>query len=317
MIYLFTWNSSTLVRNSVLKWKELFISKHWDFNLIHIKDISEFDNNFIFEQITSESFLSKKKLVIIDDIPLKTKDKWKDKKDKEEYIMSLLSKIPENNIILFSSISPDKRWKLYKEIKKIWEIKEFNSLWEDDISFKLKQLYWNKIHYDAIKEIIRYKWWHIDKIIPEVDKLLITKDFISKSDIVENIYPELEESIFILIDTILSNNLVDSIKKMDIILDSVNFYAFYNNLLSNLRTTIYISKFKSLGISKNDTIKSLNLWNKWFLYDRNYKVSFSVLSKLYLSLIDLDKKMKTWLMIWTEEKDFQFEMEKVFIENLT
>ncbi len=295
----------------------MFISKYWDFNLIHIKNVLDFDNNSILENLISESFLSEKKLIIIDDIPLSTVEKWKEKKDKEEFIFKLLWKIPENNIVLFSSISPDKRSKFYKEIKKVWKIQEFNSLWEDDVSFKLRQLYWDKIHFNAVKEIIRYKWWHIDKIIPEIDKLLITKNFISKYDIVENIYPELEESIFILIDYILNCDIVDWIHKMDIILDTVSIYAFYNNLLSNLRTIVYIYKFKSLNVSKNDTIKSLNLWKRWFLYDKNYKITFSQLSKLYLDLLELDKKMKTWMMIWTEDNDFKFEIEKVFIENLT
>ncbi|PIE85680.1 hypothetical protein CSA08_00855, partial [Candidatus Gracilibacteria bacterium] len=200
MIYLFTGNSSNLVRKSVFKWKKMFISKYGDFNLIHIKNVLDFDNNSILENLISESFLSEKKLIIIDDIPLSTVEKGKEKKDKEEFIFKLLGKIPENNIVLFSSISPDKRSKFYKEIKKVGKIQEFNSLGEDDVSFKLRQLYGDKIHFNAVKEIIRYKGGHIDKIIPEIDKLLITKNFISKYDIVENIYPELEESIFILID---------------------------------------------------------------------------------------------------------------------
>ncbi|PIE84888.1 hypothetical protein CSA08_04905, partial [Candidatus Gracilibacteria bacterium] len=127
----------------------------------------------------------------------------------------------------------------------------------------------------------------------------------------------LEESIFILIDYILNCDIVDGIHKMDIILDTVSIYAFYNNLLSNLRTIVYIYKFKSLNVSKNDTIKSLNLGKRGFLYDKNYKITFSQLSKLYLDLLELDKKMKTGMMIGTEDNDFKFEIEKVFIENLT
>lgn len=258
-----------------------------------------------------------KKLIIINDLPLQSTDKEKKIKEKEEFLLTLLNKIPENNIILFSSVNPDKRWKFYKALKKIWEIKEFNSLWEDDISFRLNQKYPEKLKFNAIKEIIKYKWWHIDKIIPEIDKLLITRNIISKSDIVEHIYPELEESIFILINNILNLDCYDSIHKMAIILDTVNIHAFYANLLSNLRTIFYIQQFKSMKVWKQDTIKSLNLWKRGFLFDKNYRITFKQLTKLYVSLIDLDSKMKTWFMIWTEDNDFKFEIEKVFISSLS
>lgn len=317
LIYLFTWNSSVLVSEQVLKWKKMFISKHWDFNLIHIKNTLEYENNFIYENLMAESFLAEKKLIIINDLPLKTVDKEKKIKEKEEFIMNLLSTIPENNIVLFSSVNPDKRWKMYKELKKIWEVNEFNSLWEDDLSFKLNQRYPDKLKFNAVKEIIKYKWWHIDKIIPEIDKLLITKDIISKSDIVEHIHPELEESIFMLIDFILNLDSVDSIHTMDIILDTVNIHAFYSNLLSNIRTSFYIAQFKFFKVSKEKTIKALKLWKRWFLYDKNYRITFKQLTKLYISLINLDTKMKTWTMVWTEDSDFKFEIEKVLIENLT
>ncbi|MDP2396013.1 MAG: hypothetical protein Q8S84_01165 [bacterium] len=61
-----------MVKQKVLNWKNQFISKYGDFNLLHIKNFDTVDNNFLTLNITSTSFLSEKKLVIIDiDAPIK------------------------------------------------------------------------------------------------------------------------------------------------------------------------------------------------------------------------------------------------------
>jgi len=51
------------------------------------------DNNFLVENIISTSFLSEKKLVIID-------LNEKISEDKQELLLKILNKIPESNIIL-------------------------------------------------------------------------------------------------------------------------------------------------------------------------------------------------------------------------
>jgi hypothetical protein len=95
------------------------------------------DNNFLVENITSASFLSEKKLVIIDLENKKSSKKEnssesenfsesENSSEKEKFFLKILDKIPENNIILFNIINPDKRSKFYKELIKISEVKEFN-----------------------------------------------------------------------------------------------------------------------------------------------------------------------------------------------
>ena len=101
---------------------------------------------------------------------------------------------------------------------------------------------------------------------------------------------------------------------MNVILEQTNIYAFYNNLLANLRIQVYIWKFKNLEISPNKISELLELWNRSFLVWKNYKINFKPLENLYINLVNLDKKMKTWNMIWTEENDFKFELEKVILK---
>jgi DNA polymerase III delta subunit len=63
------------------------------------------------ENLTSRSFLDEKKLIIINVEQGKKSEKEEQKRD---FILSILDKISEENIVLFYLIHPDKRSKLYK-----------------------------------------------------------------------------------------------------------------------------------------------------------------------------------------------------------
>lgn len=307
MLYLFTWNSDFLVKEKVKEWKNHFSEKFWDFNLIHIKNIDSVDNNFLAENLTSTSFLAEKKLVILDlDKELS--------EEKEKLFLVLLNKIPEENIILFNSINQDKRSKFYKELIKIAELKEFNTKDDSDLVGIISKKYSWKISSNAINWIIRYKSWNLNKIISEIEKLLITFDYIDVKQVTDNIMPELEESIFQVLDDILNKNTNQAINKIDIILNDTNIYAFYNNLLANLRTSVYIYKLKNLKKSVSEISETLNLWSRTFLINKSYKSSYSDISNLYINLINIDKKMKSWHLNWTEESDFRFEFEKILLK---
>jgi len=102
--------------------------------MIHIKDINSVDNNFLVENITSTSFLSEKKLIIIDlNKEINT--------EKEDFLLKILDKIPENNILLINIVNPDKRTKLYKTITKLSEVKEFNIKDDSNIASVISNKY--------------------------------------------------------------------------------------------------------------------------------------------------------------------------------
>ncbi|MCD5385313.1 hypothetical protein LRZ95_01450 [Candidatus Gracilibacteria bacterium] len=307
MLYLFTGNTDYLVKQKVSDWKNKFISKFGEFNLIHIKDIENTDNNFLAENINSTSFLGEKKLIVID-----LNEKLNE--DKQNFLLKILKNIPDTNIILFNSINSDKRSKIYKYLKENANIKEFNTKNDSDIYSIIKNKYSNTISTDGINTIIKYKSGNLNKIISEIDKLLINYEKIDKEIIEKHITPELEESIFQIIDEILNKNTNTALKKIDIILNDTNIYSFYNNLLANLRTSIYIYKLKKLNKSSNEIISILNLGNRGFLINKKYKLNFNELKNIYINLIHIDKKMKSGKLNGTEEKDFKFELEKILIK---
>lgn len=313
MIYFFTWNSNYLVREKTNSWKKAYIEKYGDFNLTHFKYIENVLNNTIHQEILSWGFMWEKKLIIIDDFPLKTSNKNPILNEKQDFLESILEDIPDDNIVIFSSYSPDKRSTFYKKLKKLAvKVEEFDTNYDYELLQIINSKYWNKITNSSINLLIRYKSGNLDKIISEIDKLLILNDNISDQLIKENIFPELEESIFQVIDDIMNLNILESIKKINTTLLQTTVYEFYNNLISNLRTVVFISILKDKNISNISEI--LDLWKRSFLVDKNYKINLDVLNNLYIRLINLDKKMKSWKMIGSEEEVLKYEIEKEILK---
>lgn len=314
MIYHFTWNSRYLVMNQVNSWKNKFIEKYWEFNLVNINNLWEVDNNFLVENITALSFFQEKKLIIVE-CELWTKDAKIS--DKFDFIVKISKNLPDENILLFYSISPDKRSKQYKSINSISQLKEFSSSDQNDTFSIIKARYQNKITDNALRLLIRYKSNNIEKVSSEIHKLNILHEIIDEKLIQENIFPELEENIFQFIDDILNKNFIAARIKMNFILQDTNIYSLYNWLIANLRTNIYILKLKSLKLNQTEIWNMLHLWNKKFLINKNINISPKIFKNMYLDLISLDKKMKSGKLIWTEEKDFKSELESILLKYLS
>jgi len=85
----------------------------------------------------------------------------------------------------------------------------------------------------------------LQKSISEIDKLRITKEYISTQDINTVIIPEFEESIFVFIDTLLSKNKQKLFSEFQNLLSFSNMYALYQSILANLRVFLYIEFLKS------------------------------------------------------------------------
>ena len=308
MNYVFTWNSEFLITEALNKWKKQFIEKYSDFNLTHLKEIKNLDKNILKDTILSGSLFSSEKKLIILDI---NNDIWD---ELEDFLIKNLEKKPQENIIILNYFLPDKRKKFWKNIKNISEIKEFNLENEEDTKKIINSKFSWKIDLEAINTIIKYKSNKINKIIPELEKLTITKSFITKIDIEENIVPELEESIFQIIDLVLNKQIPEAVNKINIILNETNIFAFYNNLLSNLRTSLFILKLKQEKKTQSEISKILDLWNRSFLIGKNYKINFNELKNLYINLVNIDKNLKTWKLVSSEEEDIKFEIEKYLIK---
>ena len=81
-------------------------------------------------------------------------------------------------------------------------------------------------------------------------------------------------------------------------------------LVSNFRLYFYIFKLKNLNYNTNNIKEILNLWNRWFLVEKNYKISFQKFNLFYEKLILIDSNMKTWKLLWNNNDEFLYELEK-------
>lgn len=313
MIYHFTGNSHYLVMNQVNAWKEKFIEKYGDFNLVKISNLWDIDNNFLVENITAMSFFQEKKLILIE-LDLSSKDTKV--AEKVEFIVNISKNLPEENILLFYSVNPDKRSKSFKSINSISDVKEFSSTDQNDTFHILNQRFSWIIQADALRLLIRYKSNNIEKVASEIEKLNILYENIDETIIKKNIFPELEENIFQLIDDILNKNFIAARIKLNFILNDTNIYSLYNGVIANLRTNVFILELKKNKNTQTEISDILKLWNKKFLINKNFSLSYSELKNLYIQLVWLDKKMKSWKLIWTEESDFKLELENILLKNL-
>lgn len=306
MIYLFLWES--YFRNKTLRiWKKAFKEKYGDINLTHILDVSSNDVNFYTQNLLWGSFFSDKKLFIIDDFFLNSDDFLK------ENFFSLIDKIPSDYILVFNEQEVDKRSKLYKKIVQIWEVKDFSINDRESLQkYLLKEFNW-KIDINVINKFIELKWINFLLISKEIEKILILKDRVELSDL-ENISKDTEENIFEIVDLIMNDCIYKRIQKIKITYDFLdNPYMVYSMLCSQLRIHFYILLLKSKNIKSNDIKISLNLWNRWFLVDKKYKISFEKFKNIYNRLIDIDLKIKSGKLISNDLNDMIYEIEKCFL----
>lgn len=313
MIYLFVWEN--YFRKKLLNtWKESFKTKFSEHNIIHISNVFDYDFSFFEQNLLSTWFFSEKNLFIIDDFPFAADEENSENIVKlQEYFLNILPKIFAENIVVFNSLKVDKRSKLYKKILEIWEVKDFLINDEDSLQKKLKEVYGSQVSLSAINKMIELKWLNFSSISKEFDKILITKDFIEVEDL-SLITKDIEESIFEIINDLLNLETKKSILKLRELSSSLdNPYLLYNSLSSNLRVYFYMFKLKLLWKSNTEIKDILELWNRSFLVDKSYKIDKQKFLDIYEKIAWIDAKMKTWKLIWSENEDMMYELERCLV----
>lgn len=313
MIYLFVWEN--YFRKKLLNtWKESFKTKFSEHNIIHISNVFDYDFSFFEQNLLSTWFFSEKNLFIIDDFPFAADEENSENIVKlQEYFLNILPKIFVENIVVFNSLKVDKRSKLYKKILEIWEVKDFLINDEDSLQKKLKEVYGSQVSLSAINKMIELKWLNFSSISTEFDKILITKDFVDIWDLAL-ITKDIEESIFEIINDLLNLETKKAILKLrELSLSLDNPYLLYNLLSSNLRVYFYMFKLKLLWKSSTEIKDILELWNRSFLVDKNYKIDKQKFLVIYEKVAWIDAKMKTWKLIWSENEDMIYEIERCLV----
>ncbi|MDA9128906.1 hypothetical protein N9J72_00320 [Candidatus Gracilibacteria bacterium] len=350
MLYLFTGNNRFLIQEEAQRWKHNFADKFGIENVLHITNLENTTQSFLTESLLGRSLFSEKRLVIIDGFPYSGENAFSGAADIEKLILDSLKNIPEETLVVFLAVSPDKRKVSYKTLSKLAEVKEFSTAGEDQVIHILQKKYGDTIDYVALQKLVHYKGGDLQKSISEIEKLSLHKlplsilsgvergnrigspfplggeriqdrgivgkaaNKISLQDIEQNIIPEFEESIFVFIDTLLAKNKKQIFSEFENLLNFSNFYAVYQSIIANLRVFVYIEFLKSQKKSPKEIGDILKLGNRQFLINKKHNSSFQSLQKLYTHLLNFDKNMKFGKLISSDEKDLKREIESIFLK---
>ncbi len=297
MIYFFYGNSEYLLAENLKKWKQQFLEKYGDAQLFHVREFWQIQEYGIEDNIVSVWMFSPKKLIILDNVTMKTWEKGKDSLAFQDRLWGLLERKGDDTIIVFSAYLPDKRGKFYKYLMKLAKdnskliAKEY-SVSDASKSIQYLQMKFPKIQQNVLMYMLQIKSGNLEKSVSELEKLYIAHTEVSKALVQQEIVPELEESIFVFIDQLTSKNKRQALRTLSIILEQSDIMSVYYWLLSNMRTAFYICLELDQGNRPQEISHNLQLWKRAFLVEKYAKSDMQHIMKLYIDLIELDTKMK-------------------------
>jgi len=170
-IFLFTWESSYQIAQTLKSRKQKFAQKHWAHSIFVFVD-PQIPVQNIQEAIFSWGLFASKKLIIIYWLPQDTdpagKIWWS--KAHEEFFLQNLDKIPQESVVIFVSYKPDKRTKLYKELLKVATIKEFKKSSPAQLAQYLRQNF-PDLSEQVVNQIVQILWDDERRFFNEVSKL--------------------------------------------------------------------------------------------------------------------------------------------------
>lgn len=298
-IFFWTGEEKFLLEEQKKFWKESFQKKYND--QINCLDLDVSDNNFleIESAFMQEPFLAPKKLVFLKNFPFSVKQKKDDKIN--DFILNNLEKISENILLIFIQTEPDKRTKVYKELIKKSQVKEFKKLTNNELSLWVKNRF-KKYQLTILPSSVSYflnlvgnNLYKIDKEIQKLD-LFIEKESrnVSELDIKEIVTGEISVNVFNFLDAFNSKNFDKMLNSLFLILKKSESLMQVLALLN--KQCNYLITIKKLNLkSSTDIIKICKVHPfvaKKLLSSVN-NFSLKELEFLYKNLLDLDLSLKT------------------------
>lgn len=284
-LYLFYGNNKSIINDKINN----IINKYniVDNNIIKYDLEDNLDN--IIEEASMISLFGDTKLILInttfkEDIDI---DKL------EEYL-----KHYNNNtyIVFISNDKVDTRRKLYKLITKYGTIEEVNN---DNNYIRSYIKEYIKDYKIDINYFLSKVSDNLDNIKNELDKLMLYKmkdKNITNSDIDDLVISNIEEDIFALTDSVITNNIDKSITLYNKFMDKNYEPIYIIGLLGNQFTLLYqVKKLYNMGKSNNDiaSILGVHPYRVKLAIQNSYYYTEEDLIKYIYKLGNLDKDIKT------------------------
>jgi len=218
MIIFFYGEDVYRLREKLKALKDKFISASLGDTNLAILEGKTVEYNEISRQVLAIPFLSKTRLVIIENL-LK-----EGKKDVQEKVGELLKKLPDSTVLVFAEVNnPDKRTSLYKKLVKEKMAQEFAPLESIQVKRWIRKEAENRdvdIENDAINTLSDYFGGDLYRQKNELEKLAASIQHrrdktITSIDVKKLVRPEVESNIFALSDYIGQKNFQAATKELD------------------------------------------------------------------------------------------------------
>ncbi len=324
-VFLFTWENKYSLDKELKRRKDSFFEKYWSDSIFTFNS-ENWDNWNITQSIFWWGLFSTKKLIILRWLPVSAeKQTWFDSEmlnDFTDKFTKSFETIPTDNLIVFISYNPDKRWKLYKFLEKNAQIKEFKKIWWIELKNLIRNELWEiKIPENIMTYFIDKVWEDLYRITSEIDKLheycnVHNIKNIDEKLIDEIVFGQTETVAFWFMDLLFKDTdkaikYLDKIKqewtnrnefawalyyqlKMDIILND-----YYEKWIKDSKQIAAECKLNPRVVSNN--MKNINQISK----------NWNELKNMYNWLVQTDGDIKMWKI---KEEEFRLNIKKLWLK---
>lgn len=324
-VYLFTWEERFLIDQELQRWISSFSQKFGN-DSIFVFNNENRDWWAVNQNIFWGWLFATKKLIILRWIPFSAeKQNWFDTDSVNNFIDKFTVKsdlIPNENLVVFLSYNPDKRWRLYKFLQSNAKIKEFNKFWTIEIKNFLKKYVWDiQFSENDMTYFIDKVWDDLYRINSEIDKLVEYCHVynLKKIDreIIDQISFGMTETIAFGFMDLLFKDPDKAVQYLDKIkAEWWNRNEFAGALYSQLKMYIMIDDYFQKWIKDQKQIATeCNLNPKAvFINFKNIKQisnNWNELRNMYKCLVNLDCAIKSWKI---KEDQFRLNIKKMWLK---
>lgn len=308
-LFLFTGAETFLIHEQIQAWKQAFLEKHGDINLIQL-DGEKAEVGELIAQMEALPFLGEKRLIFIEGLPAAPKSPTArmTKKDeaaaqKEEALIKVLDSIPETSVVVFIQPAPDKRKKLYKKFVQKAQVKTFDKLEGADLNHWVQnqaQKYKARLDASVAHHLISLTGSDLWRLEQEIKKLALyaEEENITRAMIDELVTPHVEANIFHFTDALSTRSAKQAMSHLHRSIEageSLNqlFYMIIRQFRLFLQADDYLKKNPSGNASGVASMLKIHPFVARNITRQVKGFRSHELKAAYLHLLSLDEALKT------------------------
>lgn len=316
-IYLFYGEDTYSANQRLTYWKIEFIKKFGDINVTTLEGTKIKAGDFR-EAYESTGFLADKRMLIVEDFLGKGKDT-----ELQKVTQIVENPIPDCIVIFIEHERPDQRTTLFKKIKKIGKVEEFNYMTSVKLipwitqKIKEKKGTITPVNATHLLDMVGPDMWILSQ---EIEKLILFADGqpIEKTHIDTMVKPNLVTSIFKLTDHIGQKNVKRSLETFQILIDSgEELPKVFHMMVRHFRILIQVLDLVLKGYTRNDINSKIKEHPYVIMTAIEQSKNFSInqLKKIYDALLSIEIAFKTGKIRMTTDdpKEYILALEKFIV----